>query len=287
MTYPPMNVDRSCGIYRIVNRRNGKFYVGSTKSADKRKREHFTRLDRQIHKNPILQNAWKAEDDKSVFEFHMFICCNVDDLKKIEQGCIDNMKPAYNASPRADRPTPFEFWPKEKQDSQRKLCKELFSGENNPSCLMTENALKERAAKGTETRRSRGTDVSGTQKAMLTRKEKGINKLIGQKAAAARIANGTETTRFVKGVETRKNNGSYLTGAAKAAATRKEKGIDARVVLRNAKIRKEKGTDFFTSRNPSTTMTKEQLYLRRRKSGDTLRWNKLKVALEMMVCWGS
>ncbi len=92
----PQNVNINCGIYRIKNMRTGKFYVGSSKRLRARKNQHFKALEEGAHANHYLQNAWNAEEDKSVFEFQVFIYCNEDSLIKIEQGCLDYMKPSYN-----------------------------------------------------------------------------------------------------------------------------------------------------------------------------------------------
>lgn len=94
--YIPENVNINCGIYRIVNTRTGKFYIGSTKNAKRREKQHFKALVAKIHNNQYLQNAWNAEENKSVFKFQMFIYCNENYLIKLEQGCIDNMNPDYN-----------------------------------------------------------------------------------------------------------------------------------------------------------------------------------------------
>lgn len=103
MTYLPANTNVSCGIYRIVNKRNGKFYIGSTKNADQRKREHWYRLKRNNHHCFYLQNAWNKEPDKTVFVFEMFIYCKESLLENIEQGCLDFMKPHYNICDTAGR----------------------------------------------------------------------------------------------------------------------------------------------------------------------------------------
>lgn len=104
MYYLPENVNSKCGIYRIKNLRNGKFYIGSTKDADDRKLSHFRSLKKGNHHCDYLQNAWNSEDDKSVFEFQMFIYCKESMLIPIEQGCIDAMAPQYNSSKIAGRP---------------------------------------------------------------------------------------------------------------------------------------------------------------------------------------
>ena len=100
----PPNVNINCGIYRIVNRRNGKFYIGSSKNLKKRRATHFRDLKKGVHHSEHLQRAWNKETDKSVFDFQVFIYCGELYLIGLEQGCIDNMKPDYNANLVASNP---------------------------------------------------------------------------------------------------------------------------------------------------------------------------------------
>jgi group I intron endonuclease len=92
----PENVDQNCGIYRIKNMRNGKCYIGSSKNLSSRKSNHFRKLFLGKHSCPPLQNAWNAENDKSVFEFQIFIYCKEAERFEIEQKCIDIINPCYN-----------------------------------------------------------------------------------------------------------------------------------------------------------------------------------------------
>lgn len=68
------------GIYKIVNNLDGKYYVGSTKDFDTRWKEHIYDLDRNIHHNNHLQNAWNKYG-KNNFEF--IIVENVYDTTKL------------------------------------------------------------------------------------------------------------------------------------------------------------------------------------------------------------
>lgn len=47
-----------CGIYKIINKRNGKFYIGSSTNIKIRWYTHTTQLLRNVHKNIHLQRAW-------------------------------------------------------------------------------------------------------------------------------------------------------------------------------------------------------------------------------------
>jgi len=77
--------------------RNGKCYIGSTKNAKERKAEHFRLLAKGAH-NARLQNAYNKEENKSVFEFQMFLYCKEKDLIALEQSCFNIMNPEYNIS---------------------------------------------------------------------------------------------------------------------------------------------------------------------------------------------
>jgi group I intron endonuclease len=56
-------------IYRITNMANGKFYIGSAESFERRKWQHTYDLKRGRHKNPHLQASWnKHGEEMFVFE---------------------------------------------------------------------------------------------------------------------------------------------------------------------------------------------------------------------------
>ena len=48
------------GIYRIMNRANGKVYIGSSKDAPKRLKRHRQELTAGKHRNRYLQQEWDA-----------------------------------------------------------------------------------------------------------------------------------------------------------------------------------------------------------------------------------
>jgi group I intron endonuclease len=121
--YIPDGVNTNCGIYIIRNTRNGKKYIGSTKNAKGRFAAHFNLLRKGTHHCNYLQNAWNAENDKSVFKASLFIYCKEDELIRYEQGCLETMKPEYNSSGIAGR---IEMTPE--------ICSRLsnYKKENNP-----------------------------------------------------------------------------------------------------------------------------------------------------------
>lgn len=48
----------TCGIYKLTNTVNGKFYIGSAKDIDFRVERHFSNLRHESHCNAHLQRAW-------------------------------------------------------------------------------------------------------------------------------------------------------------------------------------------------------------------------------------
>lgn len=58
-----------CGVYKITNIINNKFYVGSSKDIESRWSQHIYALQNGMHANQYLQNAWnKYGGDNFTFE---------------------------------------------------------------------------------------------------------------------------------------------------------------------------------------------------------------------------
>jgi group I intron endonuclease len=80
------------GIYRISNRENGKFYVGSAVNLEKRFYLHRNQLDLGKHRNSHLQRAW---DKHGADAFDFTVLQYVEDktqLVAIEQNWIDTLR---------------------------------------------------------------------------------------------------------------------------------------------------------------------------------------------------
>lgn len=91
-----MNVSTKSGIYKILNTVNGKFYVGSAVSLERRKQEHFTSLRKGKHSNVLLQRSFNKYGEGS-FEF--IIVKVVDEIAKLvawEQVYLDWWEPEFN-----------------------------------------------------------------------------------------------------------------------------------------------------------------------------------------------
>ena len=63
-----------CGVYKITNLVNGKFYIGSSKNIMKRFKEHKSDLNEQMHDNLHLQNAWNQYGEGN-FKFEIIEEC--------------------------------------------------------------------------------------------------------------------------------------------------------------------------------------------------------------------
>lgn len=94
---------KQSGVYAIVNKLNGKMYIGSSVDLHKRERQHFRELSNGTHRNRYLQRSFNKHG-KDAFEFNVLICCSRETLLSHEQNLIDNLKPEYNIYKTAGSP---------------------------------------------------------------------------------------------------------------------------------------------------------------------------------------
>lgn len=83
------------GIYKITNKINGKFYIGSSCNLYNRLYEHIRYLKLNKHGNPKLQNAFNKYGIEN-FEWSIITFCNCDYCFKMEQLFFDIYRPEYN-----------------------------------------------------------------------------------------------------------------------------------------------------------------------------------------------
>lgn len=90
------------GVYRIRNKRNGKFYVGSSIEIEKRLERHRRELEQGIHHCIYLQRAWnKYGADSFIFEI-IHECSSEEEARSIEQQYLDKETDnLYNISRKA------------------------------------------------------------------------------------------------------------------------------------------------------------------------------------------
>ncbi len=85
-------------IYKILNKVNGKFYIGSTKNFKRRKGDHIWALNKNEHYNILLQRSWnKYGSDAFIFLIHeQYENISRYQLLQIEFEMIKKIKPPYN-----------------------------------------------------------------------------------------------------------------------------------------------------------------------------------------------
>lgn len=77
------------GIYVIVHRDSGRWYVGQSKNIEKRWATHRSDLRSAIHVNSRLQNAW-TKYGEDAFDFAVLILAPVWMLNDLEQAYLDD-----------------------------------------------------------------------------------------------------------------------------------------------------------------------------------------------------
>ena len=89
------NIGKISGIYKIINKIDNKYYVGSSKNIYKRWRKHKSLLRHNKHINDYLQNAFNLHGETN-FEFVIIEKCLVENLKDVEQKYLDIAKSNQN-----------------------------------------------------------------------------------------------------------------------------------------------------------------------------------------------
>ena len=112
------------GVYVILNRVNGKRYVGSSVSVKYRINGHRIDLERGVHYNTHLQSSWDKYG-KDSFKFTPLVFVERNALESIEQSYIDHFKATdpkhgYNKCPVAGSPRGFKR-PLRTEEHRKKL----------------------------------------------------------------------------------------------------------------------------------------------------------------------
>lgn len=91
------------GIYLIINRVNGKFYVGqTTRTFRQRFNDHRRELIQGIHGNPHLQSSWNKHGEAAFYFEPLEVVRDCSQLTAIEQEYLDRWvgdRRCYNANP--------------------------------------------------------------------------------------------------------------------------------------------------------------------------------------------
>lgn len=91
------------GIYQIINKATGDYYLGSSIDIPKRWSAHRNSMRRDANECRILQNAWNKYGEDS-FEFKVIGTCPVDKLVDLETYMLNDLHPAYNIALDASAP---------------------------------------------------------------------------------------------------------------------------------------------------------------------------------------
>ena len=118
----------TCGIYSILNKTNGKIYVGQSSNIEDRWHYHRKKLRKSFHYNTHLQNAWNKYGEDS-FEFDILEKCSYESLNDNERWWIEyfesnNKLKGYNLTSGGDCDYSFN-------DSTLKKLSRINSGKNN------------------------------------------------------------------------------------------------------------------------------------------------------------
>jgi group I intron endonuclease len=89
------------GVYKIANKKTGRFYIGSSQNLRRRMKAHFKDLRLGTHSNKFLQRSF-VKDGKENFTFEILEICLKEECLIKEQAVIDkywDLKPSvlYNA----------------------------------------------------------------------------------------------------------------------------------------------------------------------------------------------
>lgn len=86
------DLQNSSGIYKILNKINGKFYIGSAIDIKVRWYQHRWYLNNGKHHNLYLQRAWNLNSND--FDFIILEIC--ENIREREQHWINILNPEYN-----------------------------------------------------------------------------------------------------------------------------------------------------------------------------------------------
>lgn len=91
------NTPLDCGIYAVVNKINGDYYIGQSIHIRARLAHHFYTLKHAEHYNSRIQAAF-IEFGEHNFIFKILLHCEPFELTRYEQACLDVFHPNYNIS---------------------------------------------------------------------------------------------------------------------------------------------------------------------------------------------
>lgn len=89
--YEVIRLGKVSGIYKIINKIDGKIYVGQTQNYHKRKQKHLAALRANSHFNTHLQRAFNKYGEKA-FEISLLCECEIEELDRLEVEWISALR---------------------------------------------------------------------------------------------------------------------------------------------------------------------------------------------------
>lgn len=114
---------RISGIYCIINIKNSKRYIGSSKNIRQRLWSHRSKLRKNKHDNAHLQSAWNKYGEQN-FDYYILEKCEEKMLLEREQWYIDTFRPEYNINQETQRPPCTKESRIKQSETRKKLYKE-------------------------------------------------------------------------------------------------------------------------------------------------------------------
>jgi group I intron endonuclease len=140
-------LDKICGVYKITNSINKKFYIGSSVDILARWNRHKNALNNHRHHSVHLQRAWDKFGEK-IFTFEILEECIEDDRLKLEQKYLDDTQcydeaVGYNISHLARGKQVFgklnssygKHWTTERKEQMSKIKKGTITSEETKEKL--------------------------------------------------------------------------------------------------------------------------------------------------------
>jgi group I intron endonuclease len=116
----------SAGVYKLQSKSYPeRIYIGSGVILIKRKREHFCKLKKNQHENPMLQNHVNKYGVTDLL-FRVLEYCDKEECLIREQYYLDLLKPYFNISKFAASPMKGRKHSKDVVENMRKVAKQLW-----------------------------------------------------------------------------------------------------------------------------------------------------------------
>ncbi len=132
---------KKSGIYKILNTKNGKCYIGSAVYLISRLNTHKSNLRNKKHPSKHLQASWNKYGGW-FFEFIILERCEKDKLAEREQFYIDTLKPEYNKRLKVETNVGIKFGKQTVEHIEKRMLKVRGGKHSEEAKLNNSNAQK-------------------------------------------------------------------------------------------------------------------------------------------------